>query len=118
MSDVTPQGVNGADWYFAGPFKLVFTALGAGAAAMLLRATLDGGFFTFLRMVLMVASLLAASGAVWWRLSTSAADDFEEQSKTGILIALASGSALSAWVALPSEADSLKLAVLVVWVIT
>ena len=91
MSGDTPQGVNGADWYFAGPFKLVFIGLGIGAAAMLLRAAPDGGFLTFLRVVLMLAGLLAAGGAVWWRLSTSTTDDFEEQSKTGMLDAAVVG---------------------------
>src|SRR5205823_3804542 len=53
----------------------------------------------------------------WWRLGSADANDFEEQSKTGILIALASGGVLAAYVAVPSDADSLKLAALVLWVI-
>jgi len=120
MSGVTPQGGNNVnvEWYFAGPFKLVFVGLGIGAAAMILGALISGGVFTFLRMLLMLASLMAASGAVWWRLSSADSNDFEEQSKTGILIALASGSVLAAWVAMPSEADSLRMALLVLWVVT
>jgi len=117
MADVTPQGVEAEGWYFKGPFRLVYAGLGLGVSAMALNALLDGGFFTFVRMVLMLAGLLAAGGAGWWRLGTADANDFEEQSKTGILIALASGGVLAAYVALPAQADSLKLAALVLWVI-
>src|SRR5262245_39548647 len=118
MSAVTPQTVSPGEWYLAGPFKLVYTGLGLGAVAGILLSLLDGGFFTFVRVVFMMASLVAAGGAVWWRLSTADANDFEEQSKTGILIALASGCVLFAWVAMPADADSLRMALLVLWVVT
>jgi len=60
---------------------------------------------------------LTAGGGVWWRLSQSRPDDFEERSKSGILVALASGSVLTAYVALDPAWDSMKTFMLVLWVV-
>lgn len=118
MSQFPPQCQAKPDWYLEDPFRAVYLGLGLGAVAMILRATLDGGVFTFLRLAVMVVSVLAAGAAVWWRLGTADANDFEEQSKTGILVALASGCVLAAYVALPADADSMQMAALVLWILT
>lgn len=119
MSEFAPQERSFTEWYLEPAYKAVYVGLALGGLAMLMRAAaIEGGFLTFLRMVLMVGGLLAAGLGVWWRLASADANDFEEQSKTGILVALASGSVLSAWVALPADADSLHMAALVLWVVS
>src|SRR5436305_348329 len=116
MGREQPQALGGGEWYLERPFKLVYLGLVLGVLALAATA-LNGAFGTFLRVLFLVAGLLTAGGGVWWRLSQSRPDDFEERSKSGILVALASGTVLTAYVALDPAWDSLKTFMLVLWVV-
>jgi hypothetical protein len=116
--DESPSYLDWGEWYLAGPFRLVYAALGLSALS-LVAMTLPGTFGTFSCILLMLAGLLAAGGAVWWRMSGRPEDNFEERSKTGILVSLASGAALSAYLVMnQNDWDSLRLLMMVAWVVT
>src|SRR5262245_24816435 len=109
-------------WHFTWPFLLVYAGLGASLSAMLLALIPTGnlsdllaGTVTFFRVLLLVVGILLAAGGVWWRLTGGHADDFEERSKSGILLALAGGTVLGGYVAMSEEWDSLRLFLIVLW---
>jgi hypothetical protein len=109
-----PASPDGVDWYMTESFKLAYAGLGLTVVALIVTAI----GVTFLSVLLMLAGLLCAGGAVWCQLTHPGADNFEERSKSGVLVALASGSVLFAYLVLmTNEWDSLELWVLVLWCI-
>src|SRR5262245_14304685 len=107
----------GGEWYLEGPYKLVYTALGLALTSVPLGYA-PGSVATFLSILFLVSGLLAAGGAVWWRLSSPLEDDFDDRCKTGILVALASGCVLLAYLAMRPSWDSMRLFVSVLWVVS
>jgi hypothetical protein len=113
---------SGVDWYMTASFKLAYAGLGlsgvAGGAAIVL-AAFPSAFMAFLSVLLMVAGLLCAGGGVWWELTHPGPDNLEERSKTGSLVALASGTVLFSYLVLKLGGwDSLEDWMLVLWGIT
>ena len=96
------------------------TAARAGTARATAEATMvPGPFFTVLSVLLMLAGLLCAGGGVWWQLTHPGEDNFEERSKSGVLVALASGSVLFAYLVLKNFGwDSLEDWMIVLWIVT
>lgn len=103
------------------PVRLV----AAGIAASLLAAVLnglaaqhwvEGGFATFLRVLLFVSGLLLAGGGVWWQLR-SAGLAFEERARSALMVAAADAAVLASYLATDKAWDSLRLALVVLWVV-
>jgi hypothetical protein len=106
------------EWYLTGPYRLVYVSLGLSVAAVVAGAV-SGSGATFFSVLFMLAALLTSGGAVWWRLTGTHPDDFEERSKTGIIVALSSGAALAAHVVTRQhDWDSLGTFTIVLWLFT
>jgi hypothetical protein len=98
--------------------------VGAGITASVLAALvrglialgwLGGSLATFLTVVLLVSGLLLAGGGVWWELRSSG-KSFEERARSAILVAAADVAVLAAYLAMAREWDSLRMALVVLWV--
>ena len=97
----------------------------AGIALSLLAAFLnglsarhwvEGGFATFLRVLLFVSGLLLAGGGVWWHLRLAGLA-FEERLASALLVAAADAAVLVSYLATDEAWDSLRLALVVLWVV-
>src|SRR5207248_2455212 len=58
------------EWYLVGPYRVVYAALGLVLVSLVLGLTVPGNFGAFLCVLFLLAGLLAAGSAVWWRLRT------------------------------------------------
>lgn len=104
------------DWYLERPFVLAYAGLGLGILAACLNFNQEN-YVPPVRVALIVASLLCAGAAIWWRLGVPREDEFEERAISAILMALASGSLLTGYLALYNSWDSLQLLFMVFWVV-
>src|SRR6516225_35762 len=102
-----------ADWLPPTPFHLAAAGMATSALAACLHLV-PGEPVTVLRVALLVAGLLLAGGAVWWKIRTMD-DSFDERCQTAIAVALAGGAVLGSWLAMDKEWDSLRLALMVLW---
>jgi hypothetical protein len=90
--------------------------LAAGLRGLINLGWLGGGFVTFLGVVLFLSGLLLACGGVWWELH-GLGPSFEERARAAILVAAADSAVLASYLAMDKEWDSLRMALVVLWVV-
>jgi hypothetical protein len=96
-------------WYAQGPYRLMYAAMATAPLTVALGYS-EGAALTFLMVVSLLVGLLLAGGAVWWDVKSGLASDFDENTKTGVLVALALAPIIAAGVAFDTRGwDSLQL---------
>jgi hypothetical protein len=121
MRQVFGSSAPSANWFLSGPMRLSYYAFGIGLVGLAAREVFDNAFGTLLYVVLLLASLLTAGSAVWWRLGRRHEDDLDERSKSAVLMISVSLTVLLAAQGMPSgptdDWDSLRTATMVLWCI-
>jgi hypothetical protein len=106
------------NWFTSRPMLLSYAGFGVAVLAIGVKAAITGAFGTVLYVFLLLAGLLTAASAVWWRLSEKKEDDLDERSKSAVLMIVASVTVLATALGMPSEWDSLKTATMAFWGVT
>lgn len=102
-------------WLPADPIQLVAAGVATSALAVALHLV-PGAAATCLRVVLLVAGLLLSGGAAWWQLR-SVGPSFDDRARAAILLAAAGASVLGGYLAMDTDWNSLRMALIVLWVV-